>query len=208
MEPVPWIIVPVRSLTDGKRRLAPALAPEQRAALVRRLFTQTLATTLACEHPVLVVSPDPEALELARNEGAHALAEPDPIGLNHALELAGDEAARHGAGALLVIAADLPNLTIGDVRAMLPPPEEPQTPAIVRLAPDADGGGTNALYVRPPGLFPFAYGEGSRTRHLEQANARGARVELVERPGLGFDLDTPGDLERHATLEEVQWETP
>ena len=200
MESSTWIVIPVRSLTDGKRRLAPVLEPDERAALVRRMFLRTLEAARAAGPPVLVVSPDAAALTLARDRGATGLEEPRPVELNHALELAAREAATRGATALLVVSADLPDLEAEDLRAMLPPP--PAAPgasadAVVRIAPDEAGIGTNALYVRPPGLLSFEYGETSCRRHLEQARARGARVERVDRPGLRFDLDTPDDLERH-----------
>ena len=207
-----WIVIPVRSLTDGKRRLAPVLGPDERADLVRRLFLRTLEAALAAGPPVLVVSPDPAALALARDRGATGLEEPRPVELNHALELAARAAAARGAGALLVVSADLPDLEAADLRAMLPPQTDPVAPAsaaparaggaaqadkLVRIAPDEAGIGTNALYVRPPGLLSFEYGETSCPRHLEQARARGARIDRVERPGLRFDLDTPDDLERY-----------
>ena len=218
-----WIVIPVRSLTDGKRRLAPVLEPDARAGLVRRLFEHTLRAALEAGPRALVVSPDPDALALARNAGAAALEEPRPVGLNHALELAAREAAKRGAEALLVVSADLPDLEAEDLRAMLPPPDpEPIPPApdrawnpagaqiaeraesamprkraVVRIAPDEAGTGTNALYVRPPSLLAFEYGETSCRRHHEQARRAGARVETVDRPGLRFDLDTPIDLERH-----------
>ena len=213
MESPTWIVIPVRSLTDGKRRLAPVMAPDERAALVRRLFLHTLAAATAAGPPVLVVSPDPAALALARAHGASGFREPRPIELNHALGLAAREAAGRGAGALLVVSADLPDLEAADLRAMLPAPgratggggrrgagREGSGPAskgaLVRIAPDEAGVGTNALYVRPPGLLSFEYGETSCRRHLAQARARGARVDRVDRPGLRFDLDTPDDLER------------
>ena len=212
MESSTWIVIPVRSLTDGKRRLAPVLETDERAALVRRLFLRTLEAAIEAGPPVLVVSPDPAALALAREHGATGLEEPRPVELNHALELAARETASRGAGALLVVSADLPDLEAADLRAMLPPP--PDRPAVsvtagrnktggvardalVRIAPDEAGIGTNALYVRPPGLLAFEYGETSCRRHLEQARARRARVERVDRPGLRFDLDTPNDLERY-----------
>ena len=200
MESSTWIVIPVRSLTDGKRRLAPVLAPDERAGLVRRMFLRTLEAAIGAGPPVLVVSPDPAALTLARDRGATGLEEPRPVELNHALELAAREAAARGATALLVVSADLPNLEAEDLRAMLPsPPAAPSASAdaVVRIAPDEAGIGTNALYIRPPGLLSFEYGETSCRRHLEQARARGARVERVDRPGLRFDLDTPDDLERH-----------
>ena len=222
-----WIVVPVRSLTDGKRRLAPVLGPRERAALVCSMFVHTLEAAAAAGPPVLVVSPDPEALALARGHGAAGLAEPRPIGLNHALSLAAREVRGRGAEALLVVAADLPHLEGSDLRAMLPSPASDgagragspapadpiPTPAAqrdgprtvsgtfageptVRIAPDESGTGTNALYVRPPALLAFTYGEGSFARHVEQAGALGVRAERVERWGLRFDLDTPDDLER------------
>ena len=211
MESSTWIVIPVRSLSDGKRRLASVLAPDERAALVRRLFLRTLEAATAAGPPVLVVSPDPAALALARDHGAAGLEEPRPVELNHALELAAREAATQGAGALLVVSADLPALETADLRAMLPLPGRAEgsvtasrnrtggvaRDALVRIAPDEAGIGTNALYVRPPGLLAFEYGETSCRQHLEQARARGARVEQVDRPGLRFDLDTPDDLERH-----------
>ena len=200
MESSTWIVIPVRSLTDGKRRLAPVLDPDERSGLVRRMFLRTLEAAIEAGPPVLVVSPDPAALTLARDRGATGLEEPRPVELNHALELAAREAAARGATALLVVSADLPDLGAQDLRAMLPPPPAaPSAPAdaVVRIAPDEAGIGTNALYVRPPGLLAFEYGETSCRRHIDQARARGARVERVDRPGLRFDLDTPDDLERH-----------
>ena len=136
-----WIVVPVRSLTDGKRRLAPALAPDERAALVRRLFLRTLEAATAAGPPVLVVSPDPAALALARGHGAAGLEEPRPIGLNHALGLAAREAAGRGAGALLVVSADLPDLEAADLRAMLPPPGRDPAPPEAGPRPERAAGG-------------------------------------------------------------------
>ena len=215
MESSTWIVIPVRSLTDGKRRLAPILGAEERAALVRRMYLRTLQAAIEAGPPVLVVSPDSAALALAREHGAAGLEEPRPVELNHALELAAREAVNRSARALLVVSADLPDLEAEDLRAMLPPPDwaAGRAPdradadrnrsggiagdAMVRIAPDEAGVGTNALFVRPPDLLSFEYGETSCRRHLEQARARGARVDRVDRPGLRFDLDTPDDLERH-----------
>lgn len=219
-----WIVVPVRSLTGGKRRLAPVLEPHERAGLIRRMLVRTLEAAAAAGPAVLVVSPDPAALALAREHGAAGLEEPRTIGLNHALALAAREVSRRGGEAMLVVSADLPDVEAADLRAMLAPPASggaveapPPAPGakdgtakgpraaggagpgerVVRVAPDEAGDGTNALYVRPPGLLAFAYGEASCARHLEQALTLGARTGRIERPGLRFDLDTPDDLARY-----------
>ena len=227
MESSTWIVIPVRSLTDGKRRLAPVLEPAARAALVRRMFLRTLDAALEAGPRVIVVSPDLAALGLARDRGATGIEEPRPVELNHALELAARAATSRGAGAILVVSADLPHLEAVDLRAMLPSPASDAAPtgvdtssrpaeggtavrraagrtdrdeldaAMLRIAPDDAGTGTNALLARPPDLIAFEYGEGSCQRHLEQARARGVRVDRVDRPGLRFDLDTPDDLERY-----------
>ena len=124
-----WIVVPVRSLTDGKRRLAPVLAPDERAALVRRLFLRTLEAATAVGPPVLVVSPDPAALALARGRGAAGLEEPRPIGLNHALGLAAREAAGRGAGAVQAGVVDGESIHSGKVPVQSIIHPRPTTPS-------------------------------------------------------------------------------
>ena len=164
-----WIVIPVRSLTDGKRRLAPVLGPDERADLVRRLFLRTLEAALAAGPPVLVVSPDPAALALARDHGAAGLEEPRPVELNHALELAAREAAtqrgrraphrlrrppgpRSGGPACYAAAA------AGSGRQSALLPRRNKTGGVGRETTSWCGSprtkpgiGTNALYVRPPG---------------------------------------------------------
>ncbi len=51
----------------------------------------------------------------------------------------------------------------------------------------------------PPGLIEYEFGPGSFERHLERAQASGARVEICHLPGLELDLDIPDDL---ALLQE------
>ena len=64
---------------------------------------------------------------------------------------------------------------------------------LVGLVPDRHGSGTNALVLRPPDVIAFAFGRGSRDRHLAAAAAAGAAV--IEVMGdLTLDVDTPDDL--------------
>jgi 2-phospho-L-lactate guanylyltransferase len=62
--------------------------------------------------------------------------------------------------------------------------------------PSDAGGGTNALLLRPPEAIAPAFGPGSFEAHLRAAEAAGVAVQVVTDALLGFDLDTPDDLER------------
>jgi 2-phospho-L-lactate guanylyltransferase len=64
----------------------------------------------------------------------------------------------------------------------------------VALAPDRHGTGTNALFVRPPGLLTYAFGPDSFQRHLAQAQAAGAATRVCRLEGLALDVDQPEDL--------------
>ena len=93
---------------------------------------------------------------------------------------------------------------------------------LVTIAPAEARGGTNALLIRPPDAIDPAFGEASFEAHLRAAAAAGAAVQVVRDAGLGFDLDTPEDLERlartgcrelmrlgqAAPTEPRQWLTP
>jgi 2-phospho-L-lactate guanylyltransferase len=64
----------------------------------------------------------------------------------------------------------------------------------VTLAPDRHETGTNALFVRPPGLLAYAFGAGSFREHLARARAAGAEVRVCRLAGLALDVDQPEDL--------------
>ena len=58
----------------------------------------------------------------------------------------------------------------------------------VVIASDHEKNGTNALFVRPPGLFSYAYGENSFGRHQQLARLSGATVHVYESERLQLDL--------------------
>jgi 2-phospho-L-lactate guanylyltransferase len=66
---------------------------------------------------------------------------------------------------------------------------------VVVIAPDRHGKGTNALLVAPASLIEYDFGGDSFERHCERARRAGARLEIVNLPSLGLDLDVPEDLE-------------
>jgi len=186
-------VVPVKPLRRGKSRLAGVLSVEERALLNRYLFTRTLEILRAVPaiEQVLVVSRDSAALALAREHGAHTLQEQSDSRLNLALRRAVAILRPALVSTILVLPADLPLLSVEDVRALLEARPQPRGLAI---APNATGTGTNGLAVAPPDAIEFAYGEDSFHKHLALAEKAGLPVAIVRRTGLARDLDYPQDL--------------
>jgi len=194
-----WAIVPVKPFGRGKSRLASVLSREQRTDLNRHLLMHTVDTLTSIpeiEH-VMVVSQDQEALALAREHGARTIQENGSSQLNLALARATVIAKSHITRGVLIVPADLPLITIEDVRAML---DFAKPPPVVVVAPDHRQQGTNALLVCPTGLIEYDFGPGSFQRHCERAKLAGARLEICRLPSLELDVDLPEDLER---VEEV-----
>ena len=192
-------VVPVRSLTGGKTRLAGALTPEVRAALTRRMLHGVLDAVVAADvcEAVAVVSPDPAILALAAAKPGAVLplAQDGAMpGLLPALEVGRTWALERRAAALLVLFGDLPLVTREDVRHLV------RSAAPVVIAPDRHGVGTNALLLRqgidgrtPEARFGFRFGDDSYARHVAEAHRLGLEVMLSLAPGTAFDLDTADD---------------
>jgi 2-phospho-L-lactate guanylyltransferase len=189
-----WAIVPVKPLRRGKSRLAGALSEDERTDLNRSLLQNTLKTLSELKEveEVLVISRDPHALTIARNYGARTVREDGQPELNTALKRATVVAQVYATGAVLILPADLPLVTSDDILALIERAGEPPT---VVIAPDRHGTGTNALLISPSGLIEYDFGENSFQRHCQRAKEAGARLEIVNLPSLGLDLDLPEDLE-------------
>lgn len=181
------VVVPAKPLARAKARLAPVLSPDERRSLCLAMLADVVSTAVAAAcGPVAVVATDTDAGAIARMCGATVIRDPSPgAGLNASLEAAipADEAA------VLIVAGDLPAVSPDDIRAMTGFDG-------VRLATDAGGTGTNALWRSPPDAIPLSFGDDSARAHREAAEASGVAYEQIETPGLAFDVDLPGDLER------------
>jgi len=99
---------------------------------------------------------------------------------------------------VLILPADLPLVTREDIQVLL---DRAVKPPVVVIAPDRHGKGTNALVIAPAGLIEYDFGENSFQRHCERVKQAGARLEVVELPSLGLDLDEPEDFELVKSLE-------
>ena len=181
----PWLVIPVKSLTGGKSRLAGVLSRAAR----RRLGTAMLGhvLTIAGNERVLVVSACPLARRLARTHGVSTVADPGR-GLDLAVFTGVRAALAQGAGAVVVLASDLPLLSAGELARLC------DRRAGVVLCRDRHGNGTNALRLARPLGFRFAYGAGSAAAHLAEARRRRLTVVELALAGVAFDIDTADDL--------------
>ena len=189
-----WAIVPVKPLKRSKSRLSGVLSGEERALLSQEMLLHTLDVLKSVPRieRMLVVSRDTRALALAREHGARTVTERGTPQLNQALIRATVIARGYGVSAVLVLPADLPLLTVEDIETLIAAAKDPP---VVVISPDRHGEGTNALLMSPPGIIEYEFGPESYNRHLERAEAAGARVEICELPSLELDLDVPEDLE-------------
>ncbi len=208
------VVVPLRGIDSGKSRLGLALDAEEREVLVLGLLGRTLdvLAAWAAAQRIYLVTGDAITGELARrSQPALALVrEPRDGGLNAALRAARDAAVEAGATCVLMLPADLPLLEVAALDRLLDGADAALAAGngrpLVVVAPADARGGTNALLVSPPSLVEPSFGEASLEAHLRAAARADATVQLVIDPQLGFDLDTPDDLERLDTESVLELE--
>jgi 2-phospho-L-lactate guanylyltransferase len=198
-----WAIVPVKPLRRGKSRLAGALSEDEREDLNRLLLERTLKTLTDLKEvdQVLVVSRDPSVLSIAREMGARTVQEDGAPALNTALKRATVIAQVYASRGVLVVPADLPLLSSEAIMTLL---DRAINPPVIVIAPDRHQKGTNALLLSPANIIEYDFGPESFKRHCERARKSGARLEIVDLPTLGLDLDLPEDLELVRKIEALK----
>ena len=177
------VLVPVKAFAKAKGRLAEVLDAAGRADLARAMAEAVLRA--ASPLPVSVVCDDEEVRAWAAGLGVPTIWTPD-LGLNGAVEAAIAQVAAAGIDRAVVAHADLP-LAL-DLTWVAEGPG-------VTLVPDRHGDGTNVIGLPTSVGFRFAYGAASCARHREEAERLGLAVRVVPDVRLGWDVDTPADLE-------------
>jgi len=188
------IVIPVKNLAGAKQRLAPALEPEERAALATAMLKDVFeaVASWARRPQVAVVTGDAEARSLARQCGFELLDEPEKeeAGESAAVEHATRALEAQGATSTLVIPGDIPLVTAAELEAIY----AAAPPAGAVLVPSRDGRGTNAALRTPASLFPLRFGNDSFVPHRAAAAATGLPLVVLTLPGIALDVDTPQDL--------------
>ena len=190
-------IVPMKPLSEGKSRLAPALTPEERAdisiSMLRRVLGALRGASLEL---VWVVGGDERVKHMARNQGA-IWHEEMGRNLNDTLGKAMGEAFLRGKSALY-IASDLPFVKPSDIHSFI---QASRGAGNVTLAPARRDGGTNAMLIPHGVMFKPELGRRSFSKHLSQAGRLETSVAIAYSPGLGLDLDVVDDLVSYQHME-------
>ena len=189
-----WVAVLIKDFDSAKQRLRPALGPKERRALAQR-NAQLAVQAAAAGDRVLVVAGDDEVAELARTWGAEVLLEPSQEGQNVAAARGLARAVEGGADAVLLLSSDLPLVTVDSVREVLEAGSRIKGPVVVAVRA-VGRGGTNALYLRPPGAITLHFGADSLAKFRDEAERSGVKFVVHDSDAMALDLDEPGDLAR------------
>lgn len=184
------VLIPVKSFSRAKVRLAGALDGASRAQLARSMAERVVAA--AAPLPVWCICDDPDVRDWAATVGAAVEWTPG-VGLNGAVQTAVQRRGEAGVDRVVVAHGDLPFASglAGFADAV---PDE------VVIVPDRRGHGSNVLSVPTDAGFRFAYGEGSFRRHCDEAARCSLTVRVVHAEHLGWDVDEPADLDTPAHL--------
>ena len=183
-QPSTAVVIPVKSFDLAKGRLAEVLDQDRRAELARSMATGVVRA--AAPLPVFVVCGSDPVATWAAAVGAEVIRYDRP-GLNLSVAHAARVLAERGFRRLIVAHGDLP------LARSLPWVADFDG---VTIVPDRRGGGTNVMAI-PLGVgFDFHYGEGSAALHRAEAQRRGLPHRTVPDDELGWDVDTPDDLDQ------------
>lgn len=189
-----WAIIPAKAPGTGKGRLAGVLDADDRTRLAKAMLAHVVQAARAARgiDRVCLISPARPGLY----PDVTVLADPGG-GLNDATSAALAEAAKGGASRVLLLHADLPQITARDCELLAAAPA-----ASIAIAPDRHGTGTNALSLPLPdaAAFRFAFGTNSFAAHQAEAERLGLAVETILSPGLERDVDEPDDLPDAAAI--------
>jgi 2-phospho-L-lactate/phosphoenolpyruvate guanylyltransferase len=186
------VLLPVKEFSSAKQRLSPALDARARAGLARAMLKDVLGALGRARAPerVVVYTASDEVIEMVELSGFEFVKERSIDGHSAAINHLIDEFSSNSSQ-ILAIAGDLPKLLPSEIDFVLNAASEPVT-----LIPSSDWTGTNGVLFIPPARIAMEYGEGSFRRHLSKVSAAGLHSDVMDLPGLAFDIDTPEDLQR------------
>ena len=190
-----WAVVPLKSLSHAKQRLAPVLDARARQKLMLAMIRDVLATLQQVPSiaGILLVSRDPQAESLADELGAEWFASPADQDLNSALGAALEDLAARGIPTAMILPGDLPLIQPTDINDVLAVSEGVKELLVVA---DLEGDGTNCLVLSPPTGIIMQFGPGSFSHHCQAALDAGLKLKNLSPGAAWLDIDEPSDFDR------------
>src|SRR5262245_986356 len=184
------VLLPVKDFQYAKQRLRSALDALSRSELARAMLSDVLNVLADARVPdrVVVFTASNDIARMAEPFGFDVIREGSVQGHSTAVNQMVRELSS-SSSRILSMAADLPTLVPKEIDFILNAATQPIT-----IIPSRDGTGTNGVVFNPPACIAMEYGEGSFRRHLSKAAAAGFSADVLNVPGMAFDIDTPEDL--------------
>lgn len=202
------VVIPMKSPTRSKQRLANFLLDDERKTLAIALFIDTLA--FFHDHfpdtQMLVVSESQYILNLANIYGAHSLFDDGYNGLNGALKNASQWVKKSAFDRQLIIPGDIALLDLSEINELLRASNS--TEVVLAVAKD---GGTNALLTSPPDAITYSYGVNSAALHTQSALKNNRTCVCLQLKNIALDIDLKEDLYQAAKQQPArfnQWIMP
>ncbi|HKD86658.1 MAG TPA: 2-phospho-L-lactate guanylyltransferase [Terriglobales bacterium] len=187
------LLIPFKSLTTAKQRLAAALDQRQRSAFAEAMLcdVMTAAAEVKRRIAVAIVSGDPRAQGMAREFGFTVIPDMRNESETTAIEMATAWSEQRGYDTTVVVPADIPLITAAELHSVLD--VAPGEGAV--LVPAYDGRGSNCILRRPASIIPLRFGNDSFQPHCAAMKRTGKEFVIIELPGIGLDVDNPHELE-------------
>lgn len=187
-------IVPIKSFSAAKQRLADGLAGGARQSLVQAMFADVLGALRHAREvdAIAVVTDDVGAESIARGDGATVLRDERRSGQSDAAMIGIDHARQQGFERVVLLPGDTPLLDAAELDGLLARAERDGIE--LTIVPDRHGTGTNALVIAPVDAFEPSFGPGSFERHVAAAKEQRLAYRAIELPSLVHDVDTVDDL--------------
>ncbi len=199
------ILIPMRSLDQGKSRLSNLLSSNKREKLIKLLFTQLLKKlkTLKNQFPhifsdILVITPCEEVEKISKDFNVHVFKEQNLNGLNSAVNKGICWSSKNLYDSSLILPGDIIDPETEDIKKILEIGKKSKDCMVI--CPSTDFG-TNALFLSLPTRLNFKFGPNSFFEHQKEAKKISIRSIIAPVDSLKDDLDTAKDLEKFKIIQ-------
>ncbi|MFQ5970455.1 MAG: 2-phospho-L-lactate guanylyltransferase [Nitrososphaerales archaeon] len=186
-----YVIIPVKTFTSSKERLADLLTVTERIKLSELMLKDVLSSVSNSKKisKIIVVSKDEHVLSIGKDYGVTFVQEEKELGVNAAVALT--DSICKDSDASIVIPHDLPLILPSDIDMLY---ESAREKRCVIVTPSYRLDGTNALLRKPCDIIGTHYDEDSYEIHVKKAGESKIPLKIVLNKRLMLDLDEPADI--------------